>query len=254
MEKIIIDDAEIYYKSCRTDKNKATLVFIHGSGGDHHKWDKQMANLPIGFNGVAIDLPGHGLSPKPFCQSIKEMAFLLAKFIKELSFPAPFILIGHSMGSAIAMQTCLDFPDLINSMVLIGAGSRLRVMPHLLESLRQNKMDPGFVRLGFSSTAPVNLVENEISSVLQLDPSILLNDFSSCDNFDISNDLEKIVLPVLIIVGNEDKLTPVKYARLLNQQISSSKLVIVPQAAHYVMLEKAAEVNNLIKEFLSELS
>ena len=82
------------------------------------------------------------------------------------------------------------------------------------------------------------------------DPEVTYNDFKICDKFDVIDKMSLINVPCLIICGNEDKLTPVKYSQFFYEKLKNSKLSIIKNAGHLVMLEKPEEVNQAIKEFI----
>jgi pimeloyl-ACP methyl ester carboxylesterase len=65
------------------------------------------------------------------------------------------------------------------------------------------------------------------------------------------NEVEKIGLPTLILCGDDDQLTPVKYSQFLHSRIKGSKLEILPNAGHMVMIESPHASNEKIREFIS---
>ncbi|MGI5878978.1 MAG: alpha/beta fold hydrolase [Syntrophomonadaceae bacterium] len=251
MQRIEIDDHIIAYKYQSTLQPKGTLVFIHGSGGNHHKWDALMNELPPDFTRIAIDLPGHGVSPGPILESVDAAAVLVSKIPSLLNLPRPVFLAGHSMGAAIAMTIAMDYGENIDGMILIGAGSRLRVLPAVLEALQTGQKDPAFLKICFAPDTPKYIVDAELLAFQQVPAEVLYSDFNACDRFDRSKDLGKINIPVLLIVGQLDQLTPVKYSQYLHDHIPASELVVIPQAGHYVMLEKALETNRAIADFIA---
>ncbi|MEN6349831.1 MAG: alpha/beta hydrolase [Syntrophomonas sp.] len=228
---------------------RGTLVFVHGSGGDCSKWDQQLQNLPYGFKGLAFDLPGHGESPGPLCTSVAEAAIMVKELIDTLKPARPVILAGHSLGAAISLQTAFEFSELLQGIILIGGGATLRVMPSLLEALGQGKKELGFLKLCFAAGASDELYKQELESFTKVDTDVLFNDFDSCNKFDLREKLNEINLPTLIIVGEEDKMTPLKSSQLLHSGIKNSVLQVVPSAGHYAMKEKPDAVNSLIKQF-----
>ncbi len=254
MLQIIVDGNTIAYQAHLVPGGQGSFLFIHGSGGDHHKWDAQMQKLPQGFSGVAIDLPGHSSSPGPLLKTVDEAARLVSNLPCLLSLPRPVFLVGHSMGAAIAITIALDYGHEIDGIILIGGGSRLRVLPAMLEALRVGHKNPDFLRAGFAPDTPEAIVDAELSAYQQVPAEVLLNDFSACDRFDRSKEVAGINIPTLLIVGENDQLTPVKYSRLLQDSIQESKLVVIPQAGHYVMLEKGATVSQSIEEFILGVS
>ena len=106
------------------------LVFIHGSGGTSRVWKYQTEH----FTGsVAITLPGHPDGPP--CESIEGAASWLRSELARQGGAAPLLLVGHSLGGAIALQYALDHGDEVAGIVLVGSGARLRVHPATLEAL-----------------------------------------------------------------------------------------------------------------------
>ena len=85
-------------------------------------------------------------------------------------------------------------------------------------------------------------------------PAVMLSDFLCCDKFDIMEKVHQIKLPTLIICGESDVMTPVKYASYLGAKIANSKVVIVPGAGHFVLAEKPEVVNKAIGDFLAGIS
>lgn len=254
MQYLTVDGWSIAYKAKWADNPWGSVIFVHGSGGDHHVWEAQLQLLPDSFTGIALDLPGHGHSSGPMLETIEAGAQLLSRLPAWLNLPRPLWLAGHSMGSAMAITAALDYGQPVDGLVLIGSGSRLRVLPALLDSLRGGNIDPSFLRVGFSPATPADIWEKELALMLQIHPEILLNDFSACDQFDRSADISAIKVPVLLITGEDDRLTPLKYAEFLRDRISTAKLIIVPQAGHQVMLEKPDAVSQAIADFLSTAS
>jgi pimeloyl-ACP methyl ester carboxylesterase len=108
-------------------------------------------------------------------------------------------------------------------------------------------------RFAFSSTAPMALRERFIRMTRQCPPPVIFDDFKACDHFDIRNRLPEIKLPTLVLCGEEDQLTPVKYSRYLHENMTSSRLVLIPHAGHLVMTEQPDRLNSAIKSFLDTL-
>jgi pimeloyl-ACP methyl ester carboxylesterase len=102
----------------------------------------------------------------------------------------------------------------------------------------------------FSRKTPSEMIGRGAAEMMQSRPEILYGDFLACDRFDIMNEVEKISLPTLIVCGGEDELTPPKYSQFLHQRIKGSKLEILPDAGHMVMMESAETFNEKVGEFI----
>jgi pimeloyl-ACP methyl ester carboxylesterase len=206
--------------------------------------------MNLGINSVALDLPGHGQSGGNAGTSIAESAASVADFLLALQLPRPLYLVGHSMGAAIAITCALNYSQGLDGIILIGAGQRMKVMPALIDALSQGHNDPGFIRMAFSTQTSSTMVEEMVKTYAAVAPPILYADFNACNEFDVSQELDKISLPALVIVGAEDKLTPLKLSQYLCNNIDKCTLEIISDAGHFVMLEQPEEVNRLISKFL----
>jgi pimeloyl-ACP methyl ester carboxylesterase len=89
--------------------------------------------------------------------------------------------------------------------------------------------------------------------LLKVKPEVAYGDFIACDRFDRMNDVQKITCKTLIVVGADDRMTPVKYSQYLHEKIVNSSLVVIPDAGHNVMLEKHREFNAAVEAFLDSL-
>jgi len=125
--------ASLYYFSHKAeDSTNTPLILIHGAGGTHLHFPAELRRLND-FQIAALDLPGHGKSEGVGHQTIAEYVQAVQNLMDEINLPAA-VIIGHSMGSAIALQLALDAPDRMLALVLLGSGSRLRVAPSILEN------------------------------------------------------------------------------------------------------------------------
>lgn len=201
---------------------------------------------------AAIDLPGHGASAGVPSERIADYADTLKELIKGYGFPRPRLLVGHSMGGNIALQTALDHPGLVDGLVLIGSGSRMPVNPKMLEHLSKGTFDTSFLKIAYSPDAPAELLQSEMELWGRASQQQLFIDFTACNNFDASENLSSLNLPVLILVGDQDKMAPVKSSQSLHQNIAGSELRIIPGAGHHLMLEKPGETDRAIQEFLDK--
>ena len=248
---------EIYYRgSFQEDNSRDALILIHGAGGSYLYWPPEIRHLP-GGNILAVDLPGHGESAGDCKTSIEANARALLEFMDYLEINRA-VLGGHSMGSAIAQRMSLDFPERVKGLVLVGAGAKLRVNPQLIEDCSSPDTYPQAVsqilEWSFSQHADMKLVGLAGERMKDLSPNVLSADFKACNAFDIRDKVGEIKQPTLIICGEDDLMTPVKFSEHLASRISGSRLEVFPQAGHMVMLERPEGVARLINEFMEELA
>jgi pimeloyl-ACP methyl ester carboxylesterase len=247
--------ASIAYREHRggdPQKGHPPLIFIHGAGGNYLHWPAEIRRMER-EHVFALDLPGHGDSGKEGERTIKGYVKHLVSWMDALELGSA-VLIGHSMGGAIALTTALEMPERVSGLILVGTGGRLRVSPMILElsdnAEMLNQAVEVIITWAFSDKTPANLISLAQKRMAETHPDVLHGDFSACDEFDVMERLGELAMPVQIICGNEDQLTPVKYSRFLSESIPDARLDLVEDAGHMVMLEKPGEVLEIIQRFL----
>jgi pimeloyl-ACP methyl ester carboxylesterase len=249
---------EIYYHIYEGSEEgqRPPVVLIHGAGGTHLYWPAEVRRLP-GYRVYAPDLPGHGKSGGRGQQSVPAYAEEILAWLASLGLHSA-VFVGHSMGSAIALSLALNHPEHVLGLGLAGGGARLRVAPALLESAAQpatfqNAIE-SVVSWSFSPQTPAHLVELARQNMIETRPSVLYSDFLACDAFDESARIAEIRQPTLILCGEDDKMTPLRYSQFLASSIPNATLKIIPNAGHMVMLEQPLAVAEALSVFLSTIS
>lgn len=240
-----------FYYAGNIKQKGVPIIFCHGSGGRHHHWLYQLKGLPETINPIAVDLPGHGRSEGKPADDVAVYAEWLNRFVKTAGL-GPFILCGHSLGGAIALTYAIKHQEETLGLILVGTGARLRVLPAFLDALREGTVPPAFTGYLYSPDVSEELMKKGKKEVEDTAASIYYADLSACDKFDIMENLEQVNCPTLIICGSEDRLTPVKYSRYLEERLPHSRAEIIDGAGHMVMLEKPQAVNEAIARFVSE--
>ena len=246
-----VKDKKIFYALKESGKNKA-LIFIHGSGGNSNNWSHQL-KLDLDYDIISLDLPSHGKSSHFSELSLKLFVDILNKLIISLKYKE-VILCGHSLGGAVIQSYYFTHPSRVRALILVGTGGRLRVSPIILESLTNDYQE--FLKaLPFSvfyRKTSKDIVETYISESSTIGPDVTFQDFSICDKFDTLEKTSTINIPCLIIVGAEDKITPVKYSNYFHENVNINEFKIIQEAGHMVMLEKSDEFNKVIQDFIQK--
>jgi pimeloyl-ACP methyl ester carboxylesterase len=227
------------------------ILFIHGSGWNTHMWYGQRDYLASSMEVILIDLPGHGESPGNSCKTIEEYRDAVYETMKKHGIERPYIA-GHSLGGAVAQSLSLTYPDSVKGIILVGTGARLRVLPHILEGIINDTENTikNITEVAFSPKTSQTLKNEAFDEMMKCRAEVTSHDFHACDGFNIMESVSSITTPALIICGTDDALTPPKYSLYLNKTIKDSRLVFVEDAGHMVMMEKPAEVNSTIEEFV----
>ncbi len=234
-------------------EGREVILFIHGAGGGQYTWSSQKGFFEKHFNPIIIELPGHGESGGEGEEEIKKYAEHVHGFLKALSFPNVF-LVGHSMGGAIVQTLALRYPEMIKGIVLVGTGARLKVFPMILNEIKENFEETvrKINQFAYSRKTSTDLIDKGLMGMLRCRPEVVHGDFSACDRFDVMNEVDKIDLPTLILCGDEDELAPVKYSQFLQSRIKGSRLEILSNAGHMVMMESPSAFNEKIRGFIAD--
>ncbi len=232
--------------------NQPTVVFVHGAGHDHSVW-----NLPArhfahhGMNALAPDLPGHGRSGGAPLDSIEAMAEWLHEWI-ETNCDDPVSLVGHSMGSLIALRLAATHPSRCARLVLVGSIAPMPVAAPLLAAT-QNTRDEAHAMINQFSFAPAHqigasplpgicitgvnrrLMERAAEGVLHADMTAC-NDYTSG-----LEDAARVSCPATLICGENDQMTPRRAAAALQTTLAkppgSAGIIVLPGAGHAMMSE-----------------
>lgn len=235
------------------DPSLPTVVLLHGAGMDHTAWalhDRWFAHH--GFSVLAPDMPGHGRSAGKPLQTIAEMADWTAALIAAAG-AAKARLVGHSMGSLVALETAARHPAKVTGLTLIATSSKMAVGPDLLKAAEDNNHDAvdmvSIWGLGYAaglgnSLAPGLWMLGGAQRLLEASKSgVLFADLSACNAY--AGALEaasKIKVPATVIVGERDMMTPARAGKALAAALSDCRTVVLAGAGHMMMAERPDEL------------
>lgn len=254
MPYIRVGDEDLFYAVNRSEPRRLDVVLIHGAGGSHLVWPAQLRRL-TGATVYALDLPAHGKSAGRPRASIGEYAGALMGWLDALPIERA-VLVGHSMGGAIAQQIGLDYPQRAGGLVLIATGARLRVAPAFLEGLLTDydRTLDAINSYAWGPQTPETMIRHGRQHMAQANPQATQADFAACNAFDGVERLGQITAPTLVISGAADQLTPPKYAVKLAEGIAGAQLRLLENAGHMVMLEQPDQVAQAVSDFLDTLT
>jgi pimeloyl-ACP methyl ester carboxylesterase len=235
------------------DPSLPTIVLLHGAGFDHSTWalhSRWFAHH--GHNVLAPDLPGHGRTSGAALPTIADMADWTAALI-DAAGAAKARLVGHSMGSLIALETAARHPAKVSALGLIGTAATMTVGPDLLKAAEANDQAAidmvSIWGLGFQaelggSLAPGLWMHSGAQRVLQqCRPGVLFNDLTACNAY--QNALAaaaQIKVPTTFILGERDMMTPAKAGKTLAAALPNSRTVVLRGAGHMMMAERPDEL------------
>lgn len=256
MERVTHHGRETAYRVSDRGGRGSGLLCIHGSGGSAGAWKSQSRiadRAPV----AALDLSGHGESEDVATTAGPEA---LEAYVEDVVAVAEEtdarVLVGNSLGGAVAMWTALERDLPLDGLVLTGTGAKLAVLDDLLAWLADD-----FDRAIEFLHAPDRLFHDpeersldlSMRAMRQAGPAVTERDFRTCHAFDVRHRLEELDLPALALVGEHDKLTPPRYHEFLADNMPDCGLTVVEDAAHLAMLETPEAFNAAVESFLDRL-
>ncbi len=245
----------------------APLVLLHAFPLSSELWRPQLDNLADELHVIAPELPGFGKSPDfESDSSVEHMANAVMALLQQLNITEKIILGGLSMGGYTALAFARLFPESLRALILCdtraeadnaeGKANRdkmiataqsegaapiaAQMLPKLLGQTSQNERE-----------SVVNTVQN---LALQQSPTAIANALRALrDRPDSLDLLGQITVPTLVIVGDEDTITPLAMAQTLADNIPQAQLKIIPQAGHLSNIEQPEEFNRAIRKFCRNL-
>ena len=250
-----------YFPTKKLKKNSEPIVFIHGTGKDHSVWTSSVRYfLRKNRDVLSIDLPGHGKSSGKLISSISGFSDQVFKLLDNNSVKRCSI-VGHSMGSLIALEMASSQPHRVKSMSLIGTAYPMQVNDQLLEFAKsdvQKAIDiltfMGYshqARIGRNKNPGIWMTESTRRLMQQSKKGGIYNDLLACSNF--KGGLEKakkVTAKVQLILGSNDYLTPTRKAVDLIDSFKNPDVKQIADSGHTLMAEDPNKVLDYLIEVL----
>lgn len=241
----------------RTDRPVA--VFLHGAGMDHSVWTLPARYVAHhGGTALALDLPGHGKSEGPALGSIAEMAAWVWRALDSQKIARVFF-VGHSMGALVSLAAARAEPDRVAGLMLVGFGPRMPVHPDLLDAAKRNHSKAaeliaswGFGpagQMGGNQTPGLAMLSLGLRLIQRAPAGTLHADLSACDAYRDA-DAASVKVPVLLLQGAADRMTPAKGAKGFVAQIPNADIRMLDGIGHMVMAEAPDDVTAALRDFI----
>jgi len=244
------------------------VVLISGFGLDHELWDRQVRLLTDrGFRVLCVDQRGHGFSDTPLHgYDIDRLAADLVAALDRLEIGTATV-VGHSFGGQVAFRAAATAPELVTGLVLVGSNgvraSRSESFPFgeppgpLLESLLAdehiNRVGARYrtIESAFAHEPDPRTVDWLVRCSLRMPSWAAVACYRSLLTTDLLSDIERVVQPVLQIVGATDPVHSAKGARWLRRHLRAATLVEIPDCGHYPMLEAPDAFESALLKFIT---
>lgn len=244
------------------DPARPTVCFVHGAGMDHAVWTLFVRWFARnGYNALAPDLRGHGRSAGAPLTTIEALAEWLLALFDTLGV-SPVGLAGHSMGSLIALQAAATGGDKVRSLALLGFGYPMAVGAPLLDAARAD--DPLAVTMmtiwGHDAGAQIGGHQVPGLSITTITrrrleaarPGVLYADLNACHTYAGGAAAAAAVqCPVTLILGDRDRMTPVRGAREFAQSLGRAGIEMIAGCGHGMMEEKPEQTHRALVKALS---
>lgn len=242
-----------------------TVVFIHGAQNDHSVWILQTRYFAHhGYGVLAVDLPGHGRSKGSPLVTVEAMAdWLLA--LLDAAGVQQATLVGHSMGSLIALEAVFRAPARITKLALVGTAYPMQVSDMLLDASKNDEQTaidmvniwshtsiahkpscpgPGFYVMGGS--------QRLMQRIAQQNPAqVFYTDFSACNAYANGEAAAQAVgCPTILLLGKRDMMTPPKATAVLRKAIPHCRVAQLDDCGHQLMAEQPDAVLDTLFDFI----
>jgi pimeloyl-ACP methyl ester carboxylesterase len=250
---------------CEVTGEGLPLVFLHGLGSTGNVWNAQRVALGKSFQVITVDLPGSGRSDK------SERQFSMGNWVGQIAGLADalkldrFVLIGHSMSTVLAQRFAAKYGSRLTGLVLCGAITELAQAGKESFARRAENVQKEEGMLAVADTVvagALTAATREANPALagMVREMLLANDTAcyaghchALREASAKADQPQIKCPTLVLVGDQDAVTPLSWARAVASGIAGARLRVVPGTAHMTMIERPELFNALLVEFLLTL-
>lgn len=261
--KIRVGGHETYcYTAGRTlDGGKRSVLLLHGAGLDHTVWTLVARHFARhGRNVIVPDLPGHGRSAGQGCVSIAAMADWILGLLDALGIDKT-ALAGHSMGSLVALECAARYPERITALAMVGTTVPMPVSETILDDSRANRHAAfdmltqwGFSKrhqYGGNSNPGIWMIGATLRLFERSRPGVLHADMNACNAYVEGLERAAVVrCPVLLVLGSDDRLTPPRSTRALQQALASADVRVLADSGHSLMVEAPNALLDALRSIL----
>ncbi len=236
------------------------VVFVHGAGMDHSVWVMPARYFArTGQNVLAPDLPGHGRSDGPPLDSIQELADWVVRAMDAAEIESAAVA-GHSMGALIAFALASLHPARCRALALLGVSAPMPVTAGLLDAAGDNdhaaidmantwSHSPG-ARLGAGGNPGMWMLGTGQRLLETAGPGVFHADLSACNGFDPDAIDGAVACPSLVILGEEDQMTPARAGERIRERLPDARAVLLPGCGHSMLSEQPNAVLDALVSIL----
>lgn len=262
MQLLVENERAFAYTANRPfDEARPNVVFIHGAANDHSVWALQSRYCAYhGWNVFAVDLPGHGKSTGKARNTVADLSDWIVAFMEAATLKSA-ALVGHSMGSLVALETAARLPGRITKVAMVGTSVPIPVSEPLLGLSKADDhaayeminayAHSGAAQLGGNRAPGMWMMGSSMRLMERSGKGVLHADFSACNGYASGLDAaQKVKCPILFVLGKRDQMTPSKAAKDVIARLPQARVVELEGAGHALMAERPDEVLDSLIRFL----
>ncbi|MDA0261293.1 MAG: alpha/beta hydrolase [Proteobacteria bacterium] len=260
---LVVDDRTVFAATGGQpfSTDKPCVLFIHGAGGDHTVWVLQARYFAHhGFSVLAVDLPGHGRSDPPALAMVPDLASWLVR-VMDVAGVNHATLVGHSLGALVALAAAAAVPERIEALALLAVNFPMAVHDDLIERASTDDHLALDLINSWGHSYGAHLGRNPVPGMWMMGGSVRLLERASdgvvhtdlCAAASYGQGLDaatKVTCPVLLLLGQGDRMTRPKTAEPLARTIANVRTVVLPNCGHMIMEEQPDEALRALVDFL----
>ncbi len=228
------------------------ILYLHGAGSNGHFAHKLLGPLSAKHSPLSFDFPAHGRSSGiDSLGNITAYSDFTYSLWRTLGI-RPAVLMGHSMGGAIAMDLALRHPEMVDGLILTCTAATFNIPDERIETWAQvmkGRQSQPFTKDSCSPKTPQDIVRQGWMEQIKTDPRVRYFDLVACQQVDLRSRLGEIRTPTLILAGQDDTATPVAQSEELCAQIPGAQLSVIEAAGHWLPIEKPQAACDAIEAF-----
>ena len=242
------------------ERGEAVLC-LHGSGGNGNVFSGFSRALAESHSPLAFDMPGHARSGSlDGLGSVDRMAEFTIAFADKLALPVPRVLLGHSLGGAVAAEVALLAPDTVRALVICSTPIAFPApdpLPDQVRLVTEGKARRNFDRGAYSEDTPNEIVFRGFGEDAKTDPRVLYGDLLAMRSWRAVGDLDrlaKIQAPTLVLYGEDESKDQIDGCQKLASVIPNARAQGIAKSGHMIALEQPGALAEAVSTFLGELS
>ena len=248
--QVVLNDKIVSYMS--QGKGESILI-LHGWGDNSNNWQPFANDLAENYLVITVDLPGFGNSdtpPEPW--GLSDYARFVGSFLNKIGI-TPTYIIGHSNGGAIAIRAIAQQILSPEKLILIASAGIRNEYNGRTKALRVLTKGGKFLSTPLPTSIKKHLRQKVYTSIgsEMLVVEHMQQTFKKIVEDDVREDASQLEVPVLLVYGDEDQQTPLRYAQIFHELIIGSDLEVIAGGDHFIYKDRHNEVMRAVKGFIA---